>query len=99
MSLSANDRGVLETLIDQAINSARNTVKQFGGDEKVRRAFHINHVPDFAFGLAYGQINQGFASYYVAIHRSQPTAEELKDVSDVVLRRMPEIRKAIFFQE
>ena len=98
MPLSTIDRGALETIIDRAVKDAKQESKAFQ-DEYVKRAFHIEKVEDFVFGLAYGEINMGFSGWFTMTHSRQPTTEELKETSNIVLKRLPEIRKEIFFQE
>ena len=98
MVLTAVDRGVLETIIDKAINEAKMNVKTFS-EEMVRNSFHIKNIEDFAFGMAYGEINSTFSSYFTASRRALPSADELAEISDIILRRLPELRKSIFFEE
>jgi len=98
MVLTAVDRGVLEKLIDRIISIAKIDAKTFA-DEKARKAFHIKNSEDFVFGIAYGQINSSFSGYFASFYQRQADAEELAEISDIVLRRLPEIRKAIFFEE
>jgi len=98
MVLTAVDRGVLETLIDKTINEAKMDAKTFA-DENMKKAFHINNTEDFVFGLAYGGINASFSGYFTTSHRTLPSAEELTEITDIILRRLPEIKKSISFEE
>jgi len=98
MVLTAIDRGALETFIDRIIKKAKNDAKTFA-DERARKAFHIKNSEDFVFGLAYGGINSIFSGYYASLHQRQPDAEEFEEISKVILRRLPEIKKAISFEE
>ena len=98
MVLTVSDRGALETFIEIIIKKAKNDAKTFG-NERARRAFHIKNSEDFVFGLAYGGINFSFSGYFDASHQRQPDAEELKEITDIVLRRLPEIKQAISFEE
>jgi len=98
MGLTPVDRGVLETFIDKAINEAKMDTRTFA-DEKVRKAFHINNSEDFVFGMAYGQINASFSAYFTTSHRTLPSVEELVEITDIIFRRLPEIKKSISFEE
>jgi hypothetical protein len=98
MVLTPVDRGVLETIIDRAIIEAKINLKTFD-DEPVRKGFHIKNFEEFVFGVAYGYINAIFSGYFTSTHKTLPNAEELSQVIDIILRRLPEVRKAIFFDE
>ena len=98
MSLSATDRGALEKIIDRAVKDGIQELKALQ-DEHLKRAFHIEKVEDFVFGLIYGEINMGFSGWFGMIHNRQKTTEELKETADIILKRLPDIRKEIFFQE
>ena len=98
MVLTAVDRGFLESFIDKIIIEAKKDAKSFA-DEKTRKAFHIKNSEDFVFGVAYGKINASFSGYYAAFHQRPPDAEELVEISDIIIRRLPEVRKSIFFEE
>ena len=98
MVLTTIDRGALETFIDRIIKKAKKDAKTFA-DERARKAFHINNSEDFVFGLAYGGINSSFSGYFESLHQRQPDAEELEQITNIILRRLPEIKKAISFEE
>ena len=98
MVLTPTDRGVLETVIDKAIKEAKMNVQTFA-PKIVRNSFHIENAEDFAFGMAYGEITATFSSYLTASRRMLPTADELTEVSAIILRRMPEIKNAVSFEE
>ena len=98
MVLTTVDRGVLETFIDRVINTAKKDAKTFA-DEMTRKAFHINNTEDFVFGIAFGAINASFSSYYFTSHQRPPDVEELVEISDIITRRLPEIKKSISFEE
>jgi len=96
MPLSPSDRGVFEKIIDDAINRAKYVVKMYS-NEKTKRSFHITNVPDFAFGWIYNDINSKSTSIFFDIHERNMTTSEIKESAAIVLRRLPEIRKAIFY--
>jgi len=98
MVLTVEDRGMLDSYIDSFVIMAKKDAKTYA-DEEVRKAFHIKNSDDFVFGVAYGGINASFSGYFVAFHQRQLNAEELVEVSEIVLRRLPEIKKSISFEE
>jgi len=96
--LSQNDRGVIETIIDLVIKSARVESKSMQ-DTEFSKQLHVENVPDFVFGMAIGEINMGFSSHYKTVHNELLGDEGRKEVSEIIIRRLPEIRQAIYFEE
>ena len=96
MGLSSNDRGFLDQVIDRTTNDAKNTKSMFV-DPQIKTAFQLKNPEEFVFGRAYGQIFQSFSSYFPTINKRLATEEELQEVSQVIIRRLPELRQAIFF--
>jgi len=73
-------------------------VKTFG-DEPIKKSLHMKNFEEFVFGMAYGFINATFSSYFITSHMMPPNAEELAEVTNIISRRLPEVRKAIYFEE
>ena len=98
MVLSLEERGMLEKIIDEIIATIK-TYKEMFVDPRVKQTFHIEKLEDFLFGMMYGEINCTFSSYFTTIKHRKPDQSELHEVSQVILKRLPEIRNAIYFTE
>ncbi|HEX5457396.1 MAG TPA: hypothetical protein VFX64_03315 [Candidatus Nitrosotalea sp.] len=49
--------------------------------------------------MFYGELNSSISSYFTTVKRSKPDPTELGEISDIVLKRLPEIRNSIYFSE
>jgi|APSaa5957512535_1039671.scaffolds.fasta_scaffold03812_6 hypothetical protein len=98
MGLTSADRGILDQLLDNSINNAKRNLKFFSSD-LIKQGFQLNNIEEFVFGIEYGTITQAYSNYFNSIHFRIPTPEEGDEITQVVLKRLPEIKKAIYFSE
>ena len=69
-------------------------------DGVLKEELHIENAHDYVFGMAVGEINIGFSGYYNTVHRGeQPDDATRKEIAQIIIRRLPEIRQAVYFEE
>ena len=102
MVLSSEDRGFLEKIIDQQIQNIPNLVG-FARNEQVKKGLMITNDYDFVIGQVFSTILGSFSSYYTQKLTnifSLPTPDQLQtsmqEAVNVIIRRLPEIRNAIY---
>ena len=95
MALDNDDRAYLEKTIDTTVGQVPGIV-QMARDEGYQKHAQIKEADDFVLGFATGIIYGRFVQYFVAIHRRQLSDEETTEGNQVILRRMREIKDAIF---
>lgn len=102
MGLSVDDRGMLEKIIDAQIKQIPKYV-EFARDEHVKKGLMLNSDYDFVMGQAYNGIVSSFSSYYfnkittmLTILNVEEFKNQMQEIVNVIINRMPEIRKAIF---
>jgi hypothetical protein len=95
MSLNPEIRGVLDLLIDGVISQVAVFAKSFL-DPKTTSRLHIKSSNDFSSGVAVGMIVAEFNTLFISTYGRGTSEQELSEVSQVILRRMPEIRDAVF---
>ncbi|MGI0082144.1 MAG: hypothetical protein ACREAF_00715 [Nitrosopumilaceae archaeon] len=98
MVLSAEDRGMLEKIIDAVIATIKEQKKMFE-NPIVKQEFHVEKIEDFLFGMFYQEITSTFSTFYTTFKHRRPNESELQEIVQVVLKRLPEIRNAIYFTE
>ena len=98
MGLASSSRGFLEQVIDFQINQIKSN-KSFYNDPEFKKIFQITDVNDFVFGMIYGTIVDKFSTYFTTIYGRVPLQDEMKEISDTVTKRLPDIKKAIYFEE
>jgi len=94
MSLNPYMRGVLENLIDQAINmtsifvimARNNNTPEFG----------IKTLDDYVLGIVQGSIMGTFVSFYRSSLAQDLPPNLQTEVGQIIFRRTKEIREAIF---
>jgi len=94
-SLSDEDRGKLENIIDQCIAQIPNVFQVFrtpGFSEVVG----VKEESEIVLGFIYGNIFSGFGHYFVAKHGFPPKPELNEAIGNVVFNRTKEIKEAIF---
>ena len=65
----------------------------------LKKVFQITDVNDFVFGTIYGTIIDKFSTYFITIYGRAPLQDEMKEITDTITNRLPEIKKAIYFEE
>jgi hypothetical protein len=94
MVIDAPMRGVLEQYIDSIVIAIPNIVEVFLGSSS-KSQLQIQNKNDFVLGVALGNIQNAFLTTFVSIQARYPTPDELAEISEVIFRRIPEIRNAI----
>ena len=95
MTIDATMRGLLEQYIDSIVIAIPNIVQAFFDPSK-KAQMQIQNEKDFALGVALGNIQNAFLTSFVSIHARYPTLDELSEISNIIFKRMPELRNAIF---
>lgn len=98
MVLTPEDRGIIEMIIDQIVKTGKNQKKDML-NPKVKQALHLKSPEDFVFGMFYGELNSSISSYFTTVKRRMPDLVELAEITDIILKRLPEIRNSIYFTE
>ena len=88
-------RGVLEQYIDSIVIAIPNIIRVFFDPSKKAR-LQIQNENDFVLGVALGNIQNAFLTTFVSTQARYQTQEELTEISNVIFKRIPEIRDAIF---
>ena len=88
-------RGVLEQYIDSIVIAIPNIIQVLLGSSD-KSQLQIQNKNDFVLGVALGNIQNAFLTTFVSLQARYPTPEELEQVRNVIFKRIPEIRDAIF---
>lgn len=96
MGLSIQDRGFLDKLIDVLVNNLSNSTHPLQNKEAAQ-LLHVKSIEDFIFGTIYGSIIGNVNGYFTLVKNGLPNQEELIEIGEVILKRLPEIREKIFF--
>ena len=94
MAIDAIMRGILEQYIDSIAIAIPNIVKVFFDPSK-KAHLQIQNENDFVLGVALGNIQNAFLTTFISTQARYPNAEELTDISNVVFKRIPELRDSI----
>ena len=95
MPLDDEDRAFLEKTIDTIIKQVPGLV-HMARNEEYQKYAQYKEVDDFVLGIATGMIYGAFVQNFVATHQRQHTEDEVAEGNQVILRRMREIKEAIF---
>ena len=95
MPLDNEDRAYLEKTIDRTVRQVPDIVTM-SRDEGYQKHSQYKEADDFVLGFATGMIYGAFIQYFVARQQRQPTDDEVTEANQVILRRMREIKDAIF---
>ena len=95
MVLDERDRGYLENLIDREIALVPSTM-ELARTPGYQKEWQIQSDADLVLGWAVGDIFTGFGMYYTNLHKITLTPEDLAQVVTIVIKRVREIREAIF---
>jgi len=93
--LDNEDRAYLEKTIDRTVGEVPNLVTM-ARVEDYQKHGQYKEADDFVLGFATGIIYGRFIEYFVARHQRQSSEDELDEANRVILRRMREIKEAIF---
>ena len=95
MALDNEDRAYLEKTIDRTVKQVPNIVKM-SRIEVYQTYAQYKEADDFVLGFATGGIYGGFVEYFTTRQQRQPSEDEVEEANKVILRRMREIKDAIF---
>ena len=96
VSLTSEERGLLEKSIDQAIEIVPPTLPSLRNDASPLNKL-VENKEDFVLGQMLGWVF-GVMAEYMSARGKLPTPEIMDEISKVVLNRMPELKEAIFKQ-
>jgi hypothetical protein len=94
MVIDATMRGLLEQYIDSIVIAIPN-IEQTFFDPPKKAHLQIQDEKDFALGVALGNIQNAFLTSFVSIQARYPNPEEIEEISDIIFKRIPEIRNSI----
>ncbi|MFQ5969846.1 MAG: hypothetical protein ACE5J2_05070 [Nitrososphaerales archaeon] len=95
MALDTVDRGMLQRMIDDAIEDIDAWI-QFSRRPEQKSRLQLKEEGDFVLGLTWGRVLGTFTANFAISHRRRLNSEEQHDLYDAVNKRTGEIRKAIF---
>ncbi len=95
MVLDSRDRGYLENLIDNEIKEVPNTM-EIARAPRYQKEWQIQSDVDLVLGWTVGVIFTRFGSYYANFHNENLALEDLDQAVDIVIKRVREIKEAIF---
>ena len=95
MVLSANLRGVLVQIVDDNVRNVPALIEMWR-NEAVRQQYQIANAEDFVYGYLLSSIHNQFTLVIQGVERRLPSDQEILESKDIVSRRIPEIRNAIF---
>ena len=94
MPLSVEDRGVLERQVDNFLSLIPQYVEMFSDKQS---QLHIKEPNDAVLGFVLGSINTSFAPTLTHLaFTNRLTPDIMTEVSEIVFRRIAEIRDRIF---
>jgi urate oxidase len=95
MAIDITMRGILEQYIDSIVIAIPNIVQVFFNRSN-KAQLQIQNENDFVLGVALGNIQNAFLTTFVSLQARYPNPEELEEISNVIYKRIPEIRDAMF---
>jgi len=96
MNLTSEERGQLEKAIDEAINIIPPTLPVLRKEDSPLGK-HVENKEDFVLGQMIGW-TFGIMAEIMARKGKSPKADTINEITDVVLKRMPQLKEAIFKQ-
>lgn len=94
MGLDPPTRGAVEQTIDQAVKMVPDTAQIFRAPA-MKSSFRISSEQDFVLGVTYGRIMMSITTFWNLTHKRTMNGEEVDEINSAILRRLPEIHKAI----
>ncbi len=95
MVLDPTHRGMLEQLIDEAIQTMPNTVN-FVRNYRYSKILKDKDADDFVLGFVVGRIDTTLKAEFITTQNRDLTDDELKDIDNKIYNRMDELKEAIF---
>ena len=92
--LSSFDKQTLEEIIKLSTLEAQKIVRSYGNRE-ILSAMKIENIQDFAFGACYALISHIFPEYFTKANNHKPNQEEMNEISQIIIQKLPEIRNSI----
>jgi hypothetical protein len=94
MTLSTQDRGAIEKLIESAVRAMPKFVRLYRN--KLPGELGVKNFEDYAMGYAHGFIAAGFRASYFAIHNESPGGENTLEAEKIILKRSGELKEGYF---
>ena len=95
MVLDEQDRGYLEKLIDSEIKSVPETM-EIARAPRYQKEWQIQSDADLVLGWTVGVVLKAFSIYYTNRHQEATSTEDLGQAVDIMIKRVREIKEAIF---
>ncbi len=95
MTLSSQNRGMLEQIIDREIAEVEPLMRAFQQPEAKSR-LQISKEEDFVLGVAMGYIMGKYDATFLSVNHRTGNPEELLEATNIILKRVGEIKEAIF---
>jgi len=95
MVLDAEDRGYLEKLIDSEIKGVPETM-EIARMPRYQKEWQIQNDADLVLGWTVGAVFSAFSMYYTNLHQEATSTKDLEEVVDIMMKRVREIKEAIF---
>ena len=93
MVLSQGLRGSLENYIDHMIKVHVPLIVSRFRQKEVKDTLQYKNEEDFLYGAIYGAITYGFMERYIS---NISTEDEALEIRDIIVRRMRDVKEAIF---
>lgn len=94
MSLSIEERGILEKTLDITVKNGTSLTKMWSTDD-MSKSIGINSEIDFSIGFLLGDIMKGYWIGFKARNRRHLDKQEQDEFWDIVVSRMPQIKDSI----
>ncbi len=94
MVLDEDDKNYILKDFEVGLSHIPSMVKM-ARDEHVKKKFMINNDFDFVIGNFIGKLERSFAFYYIQKYGGKPSFEDLKEGTDLIYDKIPDIRNAI----
>jgi len=95
MTLSYQDRGIIEQIIDVNIASIPKELKGFRSED-IRKYFQLKDSDEFVYGIVYGKIVATVENYLKLIKTPEQLQQDAEQVAEIISKRVREIKDKIF---
>jgi|SRR5215216_1156771 hypothetical protein len=95
MVLDQMARGMLEKYIDRVIRGIPYLMSRFRKKD-VKDILQYGNEEDFLYGTVYGAIVWGYTDQFQILFQRKPTQEEVFEMQTIIVKRMREVKDAIF---
>jgi|SRR5688572_10957289 hypothetical protein len=95
MSLDELARGMLEKYIDKVISGIPYLMPRYR-EKQFKDLLQFKNEDDFLQGSVYGGISWGYADQFYLLFKRTPTQEEILEIQTIIIKRMREVKDAMF---